>query len=113
MPLIANRYEPTGNATWGGMGELNECEDKNLARKVMLKRVFKPSDFSRLLDEQKALIKLRSKHVVQLLDVVTFRWKTTDITCLVLEFIDGTDLDQLSFEPDAGFHKLLWQITDS
>jgi serine/threonine protein kinase len=110
MPLIANRYEPTGNATWGGMGELNECEDKNLSRKVMLKRVFKPSDFSRLLDEQKALIKLRSKHVVQLLDVVTFRWKTTDVTCLVLEFIEGTDLDKLSFEPDAGFRKLLWQI---
>jgi serine/threonine protein kinase len=108
--LIADRYLPTGNAAWGGMGEVNECEDKNLSRKVMLKRVFKASDMSRLLDEQKALKKLRSKHVVQLLDVVRFDWKGDEITCLVLEFIAGTDLDKLQFKPDANYHKTLWQI---
>jgi eukaryotic-like serine/threonine-protein kinase len=108
--LIANRYEPTGNAAWGGSGEVNECIDKNLNRKVMLKRVIRRSDYSRLLDEQKALIRLRSKHVVQLLDVVGFAWNTTNITCLVLEHIDGTDLDKLTFSPNAGYQKLLWQI---
>jgi eukaryotic-like serine/threonine-protein kinase len=110
MPLIADRYEPTGNAAWGGIGEVNECIDKNLSRKVMLKRVFKPSDFPRLLDEQKALIKLRSKHVVQLLDVVKFTWNKDTVTCLVLEHIDGDDLDKLSFKPDIEFQKVLWQI---
>jgi serine/threonine protein kinase len=110
MPLIADRYEPTGNAAWGGVGEVNECIDKNLLRKVMLKRVFKASDFPRLLDEQKALIKLRSKHVVQLLDVVKFAWNSQDITCLVLEHIDGADLDKLAFEPNVDFQKVLWQI---
>jgi eukaryotic-like serine/threonine-protein kinase len=110
MPLIANRYEPTGNASWGGMGELNECEDKNLSRKVMLKRVLKPSDLPRLLDEQKALIRLRSKHVVQLLDVVSFKWNQQDIRCLVLEHISGTDLDQLKFSAGAEYQKTLWQI---
>jgi eukaryotic-like serine/threonine-protein kinase len=110
MPLIANRYEPTGNASWGGMGEVNECDDKNLSRKVMLKRVFKPSDFPRLLDEQKALIKLRSKHVVQLLDVVSFPWNNQIITCLVLEYIDGTDLDKIKFTPGEEYQKTLWQI---
>src|ERR1700722_4011123 len=99
MPLIADRYEPTGNAAWGGMGEVNECIDKNLSRRVMLKRVLKQADFPRLLDEQKALIKLRSKHVVQLLDVVAFTWKTQTITCLVLEHIEGNDLDKLTFAP--------------
>lgn len=111
MPLIANRYEPTGNAAWGGMGEVNECEDKNLSRKVMLKRVFKLSDIPRLLDEQKALIKLRSKHVVQLLDTVRFDWNGNDITCLVLEFIEGRDLNTIQFQPDADYHKTLWQIS--
>ncbi len=111
MPLIANRYEPTGVAAWGGMGEVNECNDKNLSRKVMLKRVFKLSDIPRLLDEQKALIKLRSKHVVQLLDTVRFEWKGAEITCLVLEHIDGQDLDGLTFRPDAIYHKTLWQIS--
>jgi serine/threonine protein kinase len=76
----------------------------------MLKRVFKASDFPRLLDEQKALIKLRSKHVVQLLDVVKFGWKSQDITCLVLEHIEGTGLDKLSFTPGVEFQKVLWQI---
>lgn len=110
MKIIADRYEPTGNASWGGSGELNECYDLNLSRKVMLKRVLKTADFSRLLDEQKALLKLRSKHVVQLLDVVRFPYAGTEITCLVLEYIDGTDLDKLKFAADADYQKLLWQI---
>ncbi|MVT70023.1 protein kinase [Bradyrhizobium pachyrhizi] len=108
--LIANRYEPTGNASWGGSGEVNECLDRNLGRKVMLKRVLRPSDYARLLDEQKALIRLRSKHVVQLLDVVSFRWNETDITCLVLEHIDGSNLEQLTLAPGPDYQKLLWQI---
>jgi serine/threonine protein kinase len=110
MTLIADRYEPTGNAAWGGMGEVNECIDKNLSRKVMLKRVFKASDMPRLMDEQKALIKLRSKHVVQLLDVVKFDWNAQTITCLVLEYIDGQDLDKISFKPDLDYQKVLWQV---
>jgi serine/threonine protein kinase len=31
--------------------------------------------------------------------------------CLVLEFIDGTDLDKLQFRPDTDYHKTLWQIS--
>src|ERR1700722_10477323 len=110
MPLIADRYEPTGNAAWGGVGEVNECIDKNLSRRVMLKRVLKPTDFPRLLDEQKALIRLRSKHVVQLFDVVSFTWKNDNITCLVLEHIDGQDVDKLTFSPGVELQKSLWQI---
>jgi len=56
MPLIANRYLPTGNAAWGGMAEVHECEDQNLSRKVMLKRVPNAADLPRLLDEQMALL---------------------------------------------------------
>jgi len=110
MPLIANRYMPTGNAAWGGMAEVHECDDQNLFRKVMLKRVPKTADLPRLLDEQKALLKLRSRHVVQLLDVVTFKHNGNDIRCLVLEHIAGTDLDQIKFAPNEDFQKTLWQI---
>lgn len=110
MPLIANRYLPTGNAAWGGMAEVHECEDKNLSRKVMLKRVPNAADLPRLMDEQKALLKLRSKHVVQLLDVVSFEHNSTDIRCLVLEHISGTDLDQIKFAPNEEYQKTLWQI---
>jgi serine/threonine protein kinase len=110
MPLIANRYMPTGNAAWGGMAEVHECDDQNLSRKVMLKRVPNAADLPRLLDEQKALLKLRSKHVVQLLDVVTFQHNGNDIRCLVLEHIAGTDLDQIKFAANEDFLKTLWQI---
>jgi serine/threonine protein kinase len=110
MRLIADRYEPTGNAAWGGMGEVNECIDLNLSRKVMLKRVLKAEDHARLLDEQKALLKLRSKHVVQLLDIVKFDWNFQEITCLVLEYIDGKTLAENSFKVDLDFQKVLWQI---
>lgn len=110
MPLIANRYLPTGNAAWGGMAEVHECLDQNLSRKVMLKRVPDTADLPRLLDEQKALLRLRSKHVVQLLDVISFRHNGNDIRCLVLEHIAGTDLDQIKFTPNEDFQKTLWQI---
>jgi serine/threonine protein kinase len=92
------------------MGEVNECEDKNLSRKVMLKRILKVKDFSRLLDEQKALIRLRSKHVVQLLDVVKFDWQGGEVTCLVLEHIEGGSLDQKKYQPGIEYQKILWQI---
>jgi serine/threonine protein kinase len=92
------------------MGEVNECIDINLSRRVMLKRVFRLADVPRLLDERKALIKLRSKHVVQLLDVVAFSWQSQSITCLVLEHIEGSDLDKLTFVPGVELHRTLWQI---
>ena len=109
MPLIADRYEPTGAAHWGGMGYVNECIDRHLGRTVMLKTVQRPLDMPRLLDERKALLKLRSKHVAQLLDVVTFKWNMQDVTCLVLEHIDGNDL-RTDFTPDAEYLKALWQV---
>lgn len=109
MPLIADRYEPTGNASWGGMGHVNECVDRNLARHVMLKMVLKHEHFPRLIDEQKALLKLRSKHVVQLLDVVKFKHNADEITCLVLEKIEGKSLES-NFVPGPDFLKVLWQI---
>lgn len=68
--LIADRYDPTGVAAWGGMSEVHQCTDTHLARLVMLKRIKSDKNLSRLIDEQKALLKLRSKHVVELLDII-------------------------------------------
>lgn len=109
MPLIAERYEPTGNAHWGGLGQVNECIDRHLGRLVMLKSVHRHSDMPRLLDERKALLKLRSRHVAQLLDIVTFPWQNVEITCLVIEYIAGANL-ATDYAPDANYQKTLWQI---
>lgn len=110
MVLIAKRYEPTGNASWGGMGEVHECNDLHLSRKVMLKRVKRVSDFRRLMDEKKALLLLRSKHVVELLDVVEYDYMGDVEKGLILEKIEGTDLQEASFSADAEYIRVLWQI---
>lgn len=109
MRKIANRYTPTGNAFWGGMGQVHECTDENLARAVMLKTVQRHEDEPRLLDERKALLALRSRHVAQLLDVVSFEWNGSPVNCLVLEKIDGSPLPTYR-QADRNFLKSLWQL---
>lgn len=52
------------------MGEVIFCEDLHLQRQVVLKHLQAGVESRRLLDEQKALSKVRSKHVVQLYDIV-------------------------------------------
>jgi hypothetical protein len=94
MVLIANRYEPTGNASWGGMGEVHECLDLHLSRMVMLKRVKRVSDFRRLMDEKKALLPLRSKHVIELFDLVEFAYHAVKENGLILERVEGSDLSE-------------------
>lgn len=108
--LIANRYEPTGAAAWGGMSEVHECLDRNLQRKVMLKRVKRTADETRLLDERKALLALRSKHVVELLDIVEISPFGVIETGLILEAISGTDLKEGSYAYGPEYLAVVWQI---
>lgn len=110
MTLIANRYRPIATAPSGGMGDIMQCEDTHLERPVILKTLQANVDTRRLLDEQRALSKLRSKHVVQLFDVVNINNNGTDFPGLVLEHIDGSDLLVASYEPGASYLKVLWQV---
>jgi serine/threonine protein kinase len=110
MVLIANRYEPTGNASWGGMGEVHECLDLHLSRMVMLKRVKRVSDFRRLMDEKKALLPLRSKHVIELFDLVEFAYHAVKENGLILERVEGSDLSENNLRLGDDFWKILWQI---
>jgi serine/threonine protein kinase len=108
--LIAGRYEPTGAAAWGGMAEVHRMIDTHLDREIILKRLRNPADARRLVDEKKALLRLRSKHVVQLFDIVQYDYKGTQETGLILEFIDGKDLRPRSYEPDETYLRVLWQV---
>src|SRR5690606_38501991 len=100
MTLIASRYRPEGGALSGGMSETFEFFDVRLKRRVILKRLQEGQESRRLMDEQKALLRVRSKHVVQLLDLVEGTFSNGKSACLVLEFIDGTDLREQEFQPD-------------
>ncbi|RYY22696.1 MAG: serine/threonine protein kinase [Sphingomonadales bacterium] len=86
------------------------CEDTHLDRRVILKTLQAGEEARRLVDEQKALLKLRSKHVVQLLDVVPYPTPAGDVPALVLEFIEGDDLKVGSLAPDQAYLLTLWQI---
>lgn len=108
--LIANRYEPTGVMAWGGMAEVHTCVDHHLSRNAMLKRVKKPEDFHRLSDELKSLLKVRSVHVVELLDIVEYDYAGATEKGLILEFIDGQDLSEGGFTFGADYLFALWQI---
>lgn len=107
---IADRYEPTGNAKWGGMGEVHECNDLHLNRKVMMKRVKRSSDANRLVDEYKSLLKIRSKHVVELLDIVKFDYLGSEEAGLIIEYIDGSPLYEGMYQYGADYLRAIWQI---
>jgi len=108
---IAGRYEPTGAISAGGMGEVIECVDTHLERRVVIKRLQTGVEERRLIDEQKALARLRSKHVVQLFDIVEIVVGKRPVNAIVLEFIDGKNLEINSFKANRNFLRVLWQIS--
>jgi serine/threonine-protein kinase len=110
--MIANlpaRYVPDGRQAAGGFGSVFFCDDTHLERKVAIKVIKDNRDRRRISDEIQALLQMRSKHVVQVYDVVV-----TDSGQLgiVQEFVEGEDL----FEAESprrcasDYMKTLWQI---
>lgn len=108
--LIENRYKPLNHSDRGGMGEVLFCEDVHLQRKVVLKYLQPGVEARRLLDEQKSLGKVRSKHVVQLYDIVNIDWAGVRYPAMVLEFIGGKSLKVEGFSIDNDYLNVIWQI---
>ncbi|MFC3706222.1 serine/threonine-protein kinase [Devosia honganensis] len=76
----------------GGMSDTAICEDSHLQREVVIKGLKPGIEKHRLMDELSALSAIRSKYVVQILDVV---YSGNDIVGLVEEILDGPDLAPL------------------
>lgn len=108
--LIANRYEVESDGPSGGMSSVVFCMDTHLNRRVAVKFLQAGVDEGRLLDEQRALLRLRSKHVVQLFDIVEVPGLAGAIPSLVLEFVDGNDLQAETFDFDDRYLHTLWQV---
>jgi len=92
------------------MGTVYPCTDDVLERKVAVKVILDSADARRIVDEISALLKLRSKHVVQVYDILQLDANTIGI---VQEFIEGTDLfnDSTNADSRASLYKQLWQIS--
>lgn len=109
MLTLPARYQPNGNKDSGGFGSVIYCQDTHLDRPVAIKSIKDISENHRLFDELNALMRLRSKHVVQVFDIVLGK---NDTIGIVQEFIDGDDLwnspiPKSSYE---NYLKTLWQI---
>jgi serine/threonine protein kinase len=109
MLALNSRYEVIGTGLGGGMGDITICRDKNLDRKVIIKTLKPGQDDRRLLDERKALLKLRSKHVVQLHDILQLA-PLEHGHAIVLEYIEGHDLDVGQFPVALEHLRIIWQI---
>jgi len=72
------------------MSEALLCRDAHLDRPVVVKTLQDGTDPKRILDELAALQAIRSKHVVQLYDVI--RDKAGAVVAIVEEYIPGKDL---------------------
>lgn len=109
--IIGSRYEIIDEASFrGGMSKVHKANDLHLDRTVVLKCLQPFQEPQRIIDEQKALQEVVSKHVVQLLDVVVQQVSDTQQTFLVIEFIEGNDLQEFIFEYNDDYLLKLWQI---
>ncbi|MBN9316406.1 MAG: serine/threonine protein kinase [Devosia sp.] len=92
--ILPKRYKHEKSFSAGGMSDAAKCIDTHLDRPVLVKALKEGTDKKRLLDEIRALQKIRSKHVVQIYDVV--RDEDGEIQGLVEEYIEGADLTYLN-----------------
>lgn len=104
------RYERTEEEASGGFGCVIKCLDTHLERFVAIKHISDPDDSPRMMDELAALMKLRSKHVVELYDVINFQDKGIAI---VEEYVNGPSLSEIEDRILNSEHliKILWQIS--
>ena len=84
------------------------CEDSNLKRRVVIKAVKTGVSPGKLIDELSALSAIRSKHVVQVLDVIYD--SSGDICAFVEEYIEGQALTCPALPNRAAALKLLYPI---
>lgn len=108
LSILPSRYtldEGYGN---GGFSEVFYYIDTHLNRKVAIKTLKHVEDIKRLEDEIKGLLQVRSKHVVQVFDLIR-----NDIPkAIIMEYIDGVELIYPNFQIISDIHllKTLWQI---
>ncbi len=107
MLNLPKRYVATGNSASGGQGDVEIYRDTHLDRLVAIKSIKDISQQRRIIDELNALMQLRSKHVVQVYDRVI---ENDGAICIIEEFIDGKDLELITFAISKNYLKTLWQI---
>jgi eukaryotic-like serine/threonine-protein kinase len=109
ISVLPNRYKPSGPPASGGMSSVVFCSDAILERPVAIKFLQPATHRRRMDDELAALLKMRSKHVVQIYDLCNLPDKRIGI---IQEFVSGKDLVEGFALPVSidSYYKQLWQI---
>lgn len=109
MRGLPERYKQKSLNINGGMGDVIFCDDTTLERTVAIKFIKNPTDERRMLDELAALMLVRSKHVVQVYDIIQTKHEGIGI---VQEFIAGNDLIEGFSHPKTTieYYSKIWQI---
>lgn len=109
MTSLPQRYQPNGQEACGGFSKVMFCNDIRLERKVAIKFVQNEEEKRRIIDELRALMQVRSKHVVQVYDIIPRDERSFGI---VEEYIEGEDLCTSLFPSQSldNYLKTLWQI---
>jgi serine/threonine-protein kinase len=93
------------------MSETIVCHDTHLEREVVIKSLKPGADSKRILDELAALQAIRSKHVVQIYDVI--RDPKGNVVAIVEEYLPGDDLTSISIpKTSAEFLRLAYPIAE-
>lgn len=109
MTALPKRYTPLGDSDSGGFSQVIYCMDNHLERKVAIKFIQDESNIKLILKELRALLKMRSKHVVQVYDIVKGE---NDTLGIVEEFVEGYLLWDSEYPQESAdnYLKTLWQI---
>lgn len=90
MIKLPARYEKKAEPVSGGFGTAVLCTDRHLQRDVIVKWITQSCDHTKLLDEIHALQRIKSKHIVQIYDIIED--ESGNQVGLVEEFLPGDDL---------------------
>jgi serine/threonine-protein kinase len=95
----------------GGMADVELYTDIHLEREVVIKTLKNGVDSKRILDEIAALQAVRSKHVVQMYDVI--KNSKGEVTAIVEEYLPGDDLTSYPKPTTADeFLEIIYQIAE-
>lgn len=96
----------------GGFSNVLFCTDTHLERRVAIKFIQNEEELHRIEDEINALLKLRSKHVVQVYDILELEQAEGGVG-IVLEFVTGKDLlaSPIPNNSEREYLHALWQIS--
>ncbi len=110
--MLPERYRPlTATVMPGGFGSVQKVQDTYLGRTVLFKSMQDANNNDQLLNEIQGLCRARSRHVVEIYDVI--KSKNGDVQGIIIEYLSGVDYADFHTKAKSDAHlyvKLLYQV---